>query len=232
MKKFKKEFIQKKKKNFIKYCLTSIKTKFRESYNNININEINECDKFFFENVKNEIMLIINDLKLQYNESEDNENIKKLSNILQYMTINIKKNKLYINSNCEHFFNILKNQIYKANKYTRNNFNNNLKECFKFFDLIFDKDINPDNSKKNKEFNEKTKTILENLEKLESKYEIEKIFDKYLEKINNIFEYILNNKENLIKNYNKDIEKLMKEELENKIKDVLLKELNDEIEKS
>ena len=229
--KFKKDFIQKQKKNFTKYCLTSIKTKLRESYININIKEINECDKSFFEDIKNEIMLIMDDLKLQYNESEDIENIKKLSNIIQYMNINITKNKLYTNSNCNNFFNILKNQIYKANNFTKNNFNNNLKDCFKFFDLIFDKDISPDKSKKNEEFQEKTKAILKNLEELESKYEIEKIFDKYLEQINDTFEYIIENRNELIEKYNKDIKNLMKEELENKIKKVL-NDLNDEIEKS
>ena len=230
--KIKIDSIQKKRTNFIKFCLSSIKTIFRESYMKNNIDEISECDTSFCDNIKNEIKLIINDLNLQYNEKEDSENLKKISNIIQYMINNVKDNKLYINSNYVHFFKMLENQIYKANDYTKKTFNNNLKDCFKFYDLIFDKDINSDNSKKNQQFKEKIKSILDNLETLEGKYEMEKIFDKYLEKINSLFIYINDNKTNLIEKYNRDVKKLIKEELENKINKVIAQELNNEIENS
>ena len=230
--KLKIDFIQKKRKNFIKFCLSSIKTIFRESYMKNNIDEIVECDPSFYDNIKNKVMLIIEDLNLKYNESEDRDNLKKLSNIIQYMINNVRENKLYINSNCQNFFKMLESQIHKANDYTKKIFNNNLKDCFKFYDLIFDKDINSDNSKKNQSFKEKTKSILDNLEKLEGKYEIEKIFDKYFEKINELFIYIMDNKTNLIENYNKDVKKLITNELENKINNVISIELNNEIEES
>ena len=72
-----------------------------------------------------------------------------------------------------------------------------------------------------------TNKLIDELEELKSKYEIEKIFDKYYEKIDKEFQNIKENKENLISEY-KDIEKIIKE-LENKILNLLNKDLDNEI---
>ena len=208
---------KRKKKTFIEFCLSYIESKFKESYININIKEINKCDESFNKNIKKEILHIIEDLKLQYNEEIDEDNLRAFSNILQYMIINFIKNKFYINSNCEKFFNILETQIDKANRNTQKNYQNNLKECFKFYDLIFEKDINSDNSIKIEDYKEKCEALKKKLNNIEKKYEMEKIFDKYLEKIDSLFTFLDENQEYLIKKYEKDIKELVKEELENKI---------------
>jgi len=128
--------------------------------------------KKFNEDIKKEKKIIMDDLNLQYNEEKDGENLKEFSNILQYMINKKEKNKFYLNSNCEKFFSILKTQIDKANKNTKKNYQNNLKECFKFFDLIFEKEINLDNSIKINYHKEKSEKLKEKLNSLEGKYEM------------------------------------------------------------
>ena len=75
--------------------------------------------------------------------------------------------------------------------------------------------------------------MIEELEKLEKKYEIENIFDKYLEKAFNIFEKIRESKGDLLDKYNNKINELIKHELEEKIEklfeDGLSKEIDDVI---
>ena len=183
--KYKKIFLNKKRKklNFINFCLSSIEKKFNDSWVGIKIEEDkidkkekeeNDMESNFkdkkeenkklikFEDIEKEIKLIMNDQILQYDETKDKENLKKFSYILQYMINKKENNKFYINSNCEKFFNILEAQIDKANKYTERNYKNNLIECFKFFDLIFEKDINSDNSKKTKIYKEKFEELKKN----------------------------------------------------------------------
>ena len=98
--------------------------------------------------------------------------------------------------------------------------------------MIFDKDINSDDSKKNKEFKKRIDEFVQNLEQLESKYEIENIFDKYLEEINQVFNNVKDNKKSLIEKYDKNIKKITEEELEKPINNAISKKLNDEIEDS
>ena len=95
--------------------------------------------------------------------------------------------------------------------------------------MLFDKEIQSDSSFNQKIFKSQTEEIIKELEKLEEKYTIEKIFDNCMDKINELFNNVKNNKESLISNYENDLEKLIKSELDDKIKE-LLEKLNSEIE--
>ena len=158
------------------------------------------------------------------------EKIKKFSNILQYITINIKENKFYINSNCKIFFSNLKKQIYKAKENVEKDFNINLIQSFYYFGILFEKDIDIDKTLNQQYFKSIGKEIVEELDKLESKYEIGKIFDKYLDIILKIIENLRNNMEEFINAYNKQLDKIIKVELEEKTKKLLEDGLNKEIE--
>ena len=226
--KFKIYFLKKKKKNnFIKFCLSSIKAKFKDL--SMEYDKNYESDNLFYEIVKNEIILIMNELNQKYNDS-DLQNIKEISNILQYMNKKMKENKFYKNSNCEDFFKTLKNQIIKAKNYVEENFKINLVKCFFYFDMVFNREINLDNSINLQNLREESNKIIEELKVFESKYKFEQIFDKYNIKIIKLFENIAENKQKYISKYNKDLEKLIKKELEEKINYIFKEELDNEIE--
>ena len=173
----------------------------------------------------------MNKLNLKYDENSDRKNIREISNILQYISIKMKENKLYINSNCQIFFKNLETQIINAKKNVEQNYKKNLKECFEYFDLIFDKDIDLQKTDKQKHYKSQVDEIIEELDKLESKYEIEKIFDKYLDEILAIFTNIRNNKEKLISKYKNNIKELIQKELQEKSNEIL-ENLNNEIEQT
>ena len=98
--------------------------------------------------------------------------------------------------------------------------------------MVFDKEIEKEKSINQKEFKEQTEKIINELDELKEKFTIERIFDKCMEKIDEVFNKIKENKESLITQYNKDIEKLVKIEIEEKIKEILEKDLNSDIEKT
>ena len=224
----KNEFIEKGKNNFTKFCLNRIKTKIKDL--SIKIDENFESDIEFYDNIKREILSIMNGLKIN-SVDVDFINIKKISNILQYANIKMKENKFYLNSNCEVFFRTLEKQILDAKEHVEMNYNINLNDCFKYFDLIFEKDIVPEETKNHKSYQNKFNEIIQNIEKLEEKYEIEKIFDKYLSQILNLFKDIIENKDTLIKKYDNKLEELINKELKEKSA-VILENLNQEIEKT
>ena len=226
--KFKNDFKNKKgKKNFTKFCLTSLKSKCQDL--SMKFNKNFESDYSFYKEIENKMLSIKNELNINYDES-DILNFKTISNILQYITNKIKENKFYIDSNCENFFITLTGQINKAKTHVEQNFNDNLDKCFSYFDMIFKKDISPENSNELINLRNKTDTLINELKELESKYEIEKIFDKYYNEIDNLFQKIENDKKILISKYEKDIEKLIKSELEEKIIRILNKDLDNEID--
>ena len=224
----KNEFIEKKRKNFTKFCLSRLKTKCKDI--SLEIDKNYESDTFFYEDIKNEIVLIMKDLNLEYNENSEFQNIKNISNILQYLTIKMKDNKFFINSNCLIFFKNLEKQIIKAKNHLEQYYDNNL-DCFKYFDLLFEKDIEPEKTKNHQSYKIQVNEILHGIDKLEETYQIEKIFDKYLEEILNIFIYIKENKEELKKKYDNKIEVLLQKELKEKSEEIL-NNLNKEIEKT
>jgi hypothetical protein len=149
------------------------------------IDENFECDDKFYLETKNEILKLMNNSSINYDESEG-KYFKNISNILFYINYKIKELKLYVESHCEDFFNSLEEQIRKAKNYVDNNHSTNLQECFKYFDMIFDKEIEKDKSFNQKVFKDQTEEIIKELEKLEDKYTIERIFDNCMEKINEI----------------------------------------------
>ena len=223
----KEEFITKKKKNFTNFCLSHLKTKCKDL--SIELDKNFECDNFFYQDIKKEMTLILNDLNIICKKS-DEDNIKKISNILQNVSINIKNNKFYINSNCNEFFNNLKNQIYKAKKNIEKDYENNLENSFYYFDMLFQKEIQYDKTFNQQKFKDKEKEIIEKLDKLDTKYEIKEIFDKYLVKALALIENIRKNYGELIKNYDNKIDELIKVELEEKTHTLLEDSLNKEIE--
>lgn len=223
----KEEFIIKKKKNFTSFCLSQLKAKCKDL--SIELDKNFECDNFFYQGIEKEMELILNDLNIICKNS-DKDNIKKISNILQNVSINIKNNKFYINSNCKEFFSNLKKQIYKAKKNIEKDYETNLEDSFHFFDILFKKEIQYDKTLNQKYFKDKEKEIIEELDKLDSKYEIQKIFDKYLDVILALIESIRKSCEELIKNYNNKIDELIKVELEEKTSTILEEGLNKEIE--
>ena len=227
LKTLKEEFINKKKKNFTNFCLSSLNTKCKDL--SISIDKNYECDEIFYQDIKKEMILIMEDLNLKC-EKSDLVKIKKFSNILQYITINIKENKFYINSNCKIFFSNLKKQIYKAKENVEKDFNINLIQSFNYFDILFEKDIDFNKTLNQQYFKGIGKEIVEELDKLESKYEIEKIFDKYLDLILKLIENLRNNMKEFINAYNKQLDKIIKVELEEKTKELLENGLNKEIE--
>ena len=194
------------------------------------IEENFECndDNFYLE-TKNTLLELMNKTNIKYNESE-NEYFKKISNILFYIKENIKEIKLYVESNCEDFFKNLKIQIKEAKNYIEDNFRDNKMKCFKYFDMIFEKEINNEKTSNQKNFRNEKEKIINKLVELQQKYKIEKIFDNYSEKIFEVFNEIKEKKESLISKYNKDIKKLIKVEIEEKIKGILENELNKDIE--
>lgn len=157
----------------------------------------------------------MNELNLEINESDD-KNIQSISNILENITNKNKEIKFYINSNCENFFETLKNKIFKANDNVQNNFN--LTECFVYYNEILNRDINLNNTQGHKNLQKISDKIIEKLKNLESNYRLEPIFDKYCQEIDNIFQEIENNKSDLITHYEKNIEKLIENELKKKSK--------------
>ena len=224
---FKKNFIKKKKKkNFIKFFYDSLKTRCKDL--SLNIDENFESSDEFYLKTKNEILELMKYSDIKYDESES-KYFKNIANILFYINYKIKEIKFYAESYCENFFNKLEEQISKAKKYVDDNYTVNLRECFVYFDLLFDKEIQSDNSLNQKIFKSQTDEIIKELEELENKYTIEKIFDNYMDKINILFDNVKNNKESLISKYENDLEKLIKTELEEKITE-LLENLNSEIE--
>ena len=223
----KEEFITKKKKNFTNFCLSYLKTKCKDL--SIELDKNFECDNYFYQEIKKEITLILNDLNIIC-KNTDEDNIKKISNILQNISINIKNNKFYINSNCKIFFSNLKDQIYKAKKNIEKDYENNLEDSFHYFDILFNKEIQYDKTFNQQYFKEKEKEIIEELDKLDSKYEIQKIFDKYLDIVLALIENIRKNYGELIKNYDNKIDQLIKVELEEKTSTILEDGLNKEIE--
>ena len=223
----KEEFITKKKKNFTNFCLSYLKTKCKDL--SIELDKNFECDNYFYQEIKKEIALILNDLNIIC-KNTDEDNIKKISNILQNISINIKNNKFYINSNCNIFFSNLKNQIYKAKKNIEKDYENNLEDSFHYFDILFNKEIQYDKTFNQQYFKEKEKEIIEELDKLDSKYEIQKIFDKYLDEVLSLIGNIRKNYGELIKKYANKIDQLIKVELEEKTSTILEDGLNKEIE--
>ena len=224
----KNDFIEKRRKNFTKFCLNKIKTKSKDL--SIKIDENFDSNILFYEDIKNEIISIKKSLKIE-NDNNDSTNIKQISNLLQNMIIKIKENKFYLNSNCDVFFTSLEKQIIDAKQHVEKNFDINLNDCFKYFDLVFKKDIVPEESQKYKSYQNKVNEIIHDMEILEEKYKIEKIFDYFLEKILELFKNIKDNKEELLKKYNNKIEELLEKELkENSQK--ILENLNKEIEKT
>ncbi len=219
---------KKRKKNFVKFFYDSLKTRCKDI--DMEIEENFECndDKFFFE-IKNTLLELMKISNIKYDESE-NKHFKNISNILFYIKENIKKNKLYVESNCEDFFENLKSQIRKAKNYIDGNYNNNIRQCFRYFDMIFEKEIDKEKTNNQKKLRAEKENIINQVEELEKKYEIEKIFDKYSEKINEIFDKIKENKESLISKHDKNIEKLVKEEIEDEMKRILEKKLQKEID--
>lgn len=223
----KEEFITKKKKNFTNFCLLNLKTKCKDL--SIKLDKNFECDNFFYQGIKKEIELIMNELNIIC-KNTDEDNIKKISNILQNVSINIKNNKFYINSNCEEFFSNLKNQISKAKKNIEKDYEINLEDSFHYFDILFNKEIQYDKTLNQKYFKEKGKEIIKELDELDSKYEIQKIFDKYLDFVLALIKLIKEKYEELIKKYDKKIDQLIKVELEEKASTILEKGLNKEFE--
>lgn len=226
---FKNNFIKKKKKkNFIKFFYDSLKTRCKDI--SMKIDENFECDNQFYLDTKKEILELMNISNIKYDESES-KYFKNISNILSYINYKIKEIKLYVESYCEDFFSNLENQIRKAKNCVDGNYSVNIKECFKYFDLIFDKEIDKEKSFNQKYFKTQTEEIITELEKLENKYTIEKIFDYCMEKIANVFDEVKKDKEILISKYEKDIEKLIKNEIQDKINAILNEDLNFNIEK-
>ena len=168
---------------------------------------------------------------IKYDESES-KYFKNISNILFYINYKIKEIKLYVESNCVDFFNSLEGQIRKAKNYVDSNFSVNIKECFKYFDMVFDKEIEKEKSLNQKEFKTKTEEIINELDRLKEKYTIEKIFDNCMDKIEEVFNKIKENKDSLITKYDKNIEKLVEIEIKEEIKKILEKDLNSNIEKT
>ena len=168
---------------------------------------------------------------IKYDESES-KYFKNISNILFYINYKIKEIKLYVESNCVDFFNSLEGQIRKAKNYVDSNFSVNIKECFKYFDMVFDKEIEKEKSFNQKEFKTKTEEIINELDRLKEKYTIEKIFDNCMDKIEEVFNKIKENKDSLITKYDKNIEKLVEIEIKEKIKEILEEDLNSNIEKT
>ena len=226
---FKNFFKKKKKKNFVKFFYDSLKTRCKDI--SMKIDESFECDDKFYLETKKEILELMNKSSINYDESEG-KYFKNISNILFYINYKIKEMKLYVESHCEDFFNSLEEQIRKAKNYVDSNYSVNLEECFKYFDMIFDKEIEKDKSFNQKVFKTQTEEIIKELEELEGKYTIEKIFDNCMEKIIKVFDTIKENKEPLISKYEKNIEKLVKIEIEEKIKTILENDLNSDIEKT
>ena len=225
---FKNNFLKKKKKkNFVKFFYDSLKTRCKDL--SMKIDENFECDDKFYLETKNEILKLMNNSSINYDESEG-KYFKNISNILLYINYKIKELKLYVESHCEDFFNSLEEQIRKAKNYVDSNHSTNLQECFKYFDMIFDKEIEKDKSFNQKVFKDQTEEIIKELEKLEDKYTIEKIFDNCMEKIIEVCNKVKKNKESLISQYEKNIEKLVKTEIEEKIKEILENDLNSDIE--
>ena len=147
------------------------------------------------------------------------------------MILKIKKNKFYLNSNCDVFFTSLEKQIIYAKQHVEKNFDINLNDCFKYFDLVFEKDIVPEESKKYKSYQNKVNEIIHDMEILEEKYKIEKIFDYFLEKILELFKNIEDNKGELLRTYDNKIQELLEKELKEKSQ-IILENLNKEIEKT
>ena len=98
--------------------------------------------------------------------------------------------------------------------------------------MVFDKEIEKEKTFNRKKFKTQTEEIINELETLKQKYIIERSFDNCMEKIDEVFKKIKEDKESLITQYNKDIEKLVKIEIEEKIKEILEKDLNSDIEKT
>ncbi len=227
---FKNYFLKKKKtKNFVKFFYDSLKTRCKDI--SLTIDENFECDDKFYLETKNTILELMKTSNIKYDESES-KYFKNISNILFYINYKIKEIKLYVESNCVDFFNSLEGQIRKAKNYVDSNFSVNIKECFKYFDMVFDKEIEKEKSLNQKEFKTKTEEIINELDRLKEKYTIERIFDNCMEKIEEVFNKIKENKDSLITKYDKNIEKLVEIEIKEKIKEILEKDLNSNIEKT
>ena len=227
---FKNYFFKKKRtKNFVKFFYDSLKTRCKDI--SLTIDENFECDDKFYLETKNTILELMKTSNIKYDELES-KYFKNISNILFYINYKIKEIKLYGESNCVDFFNSLERQIRKAKNYVDSNFFVNIKKCFKYFDMVFNKEIEKEKSFNQKEFKTKTEEIINELDELKEKFTIERIFDKCMKKIDEVFNKIKENKESLITQYNKDIKKLVKIEIEEKIKEILEKDLNSDIEKT
>ena len=227
---FKNYFFKKKRtKNFVKFFYEFLKTRCKDI--SLTIDKNFECDDKFSLETKNTILELMKTSNIKYDESES-KYFKNISNILSYINYKIKEIKLYVESYCTDFFSKLENQIRKAKNCVDANYSVNIKECFKYFDMIFDKEIDKEKSFNQKYFKTQTEEIITELEKLENKYTIEKIFDNCMDKITEVFEGVKKDKESLISKYENNIEKLVKNEIQDKIKVLLEEDLNFDIEET
>ena len=170
--------------NFPKFCLRELKSKMKNFGLNVVFSE--NCTPDFIENITNIISQ-----KMEIIEEKistiDYKTITQLSKILYALEneINMKEMNVYINSYCEGFLYVLKNQIEFSKNYKDEDYLKKLKSILRYFDSFFQKDIKKDDneSKTKKEFKEKKEELSKRLEVIFNEFSIEVPFKHVIEDI-------------------------------------------------
>ena len=117
--------------------------------------------------------------------SSDNKTISQLSKIFYSLEneINLKEMNVYINSYCENFLNVLKNQIEFSKNYKDEDYLKKMKLILRYFDSFFKKDIKNNESKTKIEFKEKNKELNNKLKEIFKNFNIEDYFESVKENI-------------------------------------------------
>ena len=169
-------------KNFPKFCLRELKSKLKNFGLNIVASE--NCTPDFIEKITNTISKKMENIDEKINSS-DNKTISQLSKIFYSLEneINLKEMNVYINSYCENFLNVLKNQIEFSKNYKDEDYLKKMKLILRYFDSFFKKDIKNNESKTKIEFKEKNKELNNKLKEIFKNFNIEDYFESVKENI-------------------------------------------------
>ena len=220
-----------KEENFPKFCLKYLKKQLENL--SLKFNPHFQCNEKFKKKIEDIIKLEIASLQKTF-KSNDNNNIEKIANLLEFIQINIKNINHYKDSNCEHFFSELKNQINNSEDLLEKQYYNYLEEIIKQFNSFFEIPPERRNTLAQKEFNQLREKYSPELENIFKSIKFEDFFQptidgifNYLDiNIENVKMLLKRNKDSVNKSYKSIVENIKKIDiiqLENKLKDEIKK---------
>ena len=145
--------------------------------------EKTKCPEEFEFTIKSLIIDELQKFNIDISSTKYNSNIKKISSILYYFKENKKEIKFYKESFCEDFFNKIHEQIKRCDVLLKKQYNEYLQDSFKFLDKFFNQNFEEKKNIKTEDINLLFKSVEPKVKEIFNNYNIDKIFQKYEDKI-------------------------------------------------